>query len=324
MKKERIRDETNLRDMNNKTKIRIIIPCYNEETNIHYIFNLIQPYIRMINYSKYEFSYLFIDDGSTDRTIPAIKQLISEKNNIKIEYLQLSRNFGKESAMYAGMEKSINFDAIIFIDADGQDNPNILPSMIQAYEQGYDDVYGKRVSRTDNNCITKILSDSFYSTLNLFSKYNIPAEVGDFRLLSNKCIRELVRLKEKNRYTKGIFSFIGFNKIEIPFERLNRIHNKSKWNLTKKIGFAINAYINFSPIIYLFPFYLSILLFISTIIFSFYNINNIFINTYTNYLLIFLGLIVLNFISIFATITLKILNMILEEVKDRPIYIEKK
>ena len=312
-------------------KIKFIIPCKNEELNINLIYNLINKIILnktvLFNLKyQYEFSFLFVDDGSSDDTINEIKKLKEtnkDKNNI--EYISLSRNFGKESAMMAGLEESKhNCDAVIFMDADGQDNPIVIVQMLKEYEKGYNDIYGKRINRNDNNFFESFLSNTFYKLINKFSKYNkIPEEVGDFRLLDKECINALLKLKEKNRYTKGLFSFIGFKKKEIKFFRPNRNHGKTKWNLRKKLSFSLDAIVSFTNIIYIIPFYLFLLSLIPDTFYLIYNFNNIFINNNVYKLIVFLFLLTTSLIILCSTIILRILFYILEETKNRPLYFKK-
>lgn len=310
-------------------KIKFIIPCKNEEVNINLIYQLITDVITnetiLFHFKhQYKFSFLFIDDGSIDNTLKNIIKLKKENENIlDINYISLSRNFGKESAMMAGLEESkYNCDAVIFIDADGQDDPLIIAKMIKEYEKGYNDVYGKRINREDNNYFMNFLSNCFYKILNKFSIYNdIPEEVGDFRLLDKECINALLSLKEKNRYTKGLFSFIGFKKKEIPFNRPHRYRGKTKWNFKKKLSFSLDAIVGFTNLIYIIPFFAFLINTVISIIYFLYNYNEI-INKelVSKELIVVLFLILLNAILLFTTIILRILFYILDETKNRPLY----
>ena len=216
--------------------ISLLIPVYNEELSIPLLYKELLKVIRIEN--TYNWEILFINDGSQDNTINIIKQLrIQDK---RVCYIDLSRNFGKESAMLAGFD-NVKGDAVIILDADLQDPPSLIPEMIKYWKEGYQDVYAKRKSRGKESWIRRNLSLSFYNILQKYSKVEVLKNVGDFRLLDRKCIDALKSLRESERYTKGLFCWIGFKKKEILFDRGNRIMGKSSWSPIKLFDLAIEG-----------------------------------------------------------------------------------
>mgnify|MGYP003092192659 FL=1 len=224
-----------------KKLVTIIIPAYNEEKVLPKLFNRLDKLSQ--NESNYLFEFLFINDGSKDSTM----KLISEKSTIdnRISYINLSRNFGKERAMLAGFDYAKG-DAIVIIDADLQDPPELIPNMISLWEEGYDDVYAKRESREGETWLKKATSKWFYSILDKISSIEIQRDTGDFRLLDRRAIEALKTLRESNRYTKGMFSWVGFKKKEITYKRDPRAAGETKWNYFKLFNLAIEGITSFT------------------------------------------------------------------------------
>lgn len=224
-----------------KKLVTIIIPAYNEEKVLPKLFNRLDKLSQ--NESNYLFEFLFINDGSKDSTM----KLISEKSTIdnRISYINLSRNFGKERAMLAGFDYAKG-DAIVIIDADLQDPPELIPNMISLWEEGYDDVYAKRESREGETWLKKATSRWFYSILDKISSIEIQRDTGDFRLLDRRAVEALKTLRESNRYTKGMFSWVGFKKKEITYKRDPRAAGETKWNYFKLFNLAIEGITSFT------------------------------------------------------------------------------
>ena len=222
-------------------KLSIIIPMYNEEEALPY------TYKRLVSLGKqienYEMEFLFVNDGSKDNSLEIVKAF-REKDN-RVCYLNLSRNFGKEVAMGAAFDY-VTGDAIAIIDADLQDPPELIVEMLKYYEEGYDDVYAKRRSRNGESWLKKFTSKSFYKILSKVSSVPIQRDTGDFRLLSRRAIEALRKFPEKQRYTKGMFSLIGFKKKEVEFDRDSRVAGKTKWNYFKLIDLAIDGITSFT------------------------------------------------------------------------------
>ncbi|WP_026692811.1 glycosyltransferase family 2 protein [Peribacillus kribbensis] len=221
--------------------ITILIPAYNEEEVLYKLYHRLSKVIN--NITNYEFELLFVNDGSKDQTINIIKEL--RETDIRVSYIDLSRNYGKETAMLAGFDYTRG-DALIIIDADLQDPPELIPEMIELWEQGYDDVFAKRKSRSGESWLKKWTSKSFYRVLQKVSRIKIEEDTGDFRLLDKRCVRALQQLRETQRYTKGMFSWIGFNKKEILFDRDPRAAGTTKWNYAKLMDLAIEGITSFT------------------------------------------------------------------------------
>jgi len=216
--------------------ISILIPAYNEEQVLHTLINRLDAVTSGL--PNYQFEYLFVNDGSTDNTLFLLKQLVNHRNDIS--YVNLSRNFGKEVAMLAGFDHTKG-QAVIIIDADLQDPPELIPEMISYWEQGYDDVFAKRRSRAGESWFKKWSSSRYYKILETLSNIPVQRDTGDFRLLDRRCIDALQQLREGQRYTKGMYSWIGFNKKEILFDRDPRAAGETKWNYGKLFNLAIDG-----------------------------------------------------------------------------------
>ena len=222
-------------------KITIIVPAYNEEESLPFLYERLTKLIDSIK--NYEFEVLFINDGSKDATLELIKQ-IREKDE-RYCYVNLSRNFGKEIAMMAGLDYAKG-DAVIFIDADLQDPPELIPELIKYWEEGYDDVYAKRKSRDGETFLKKFTSKMYYKVLQKVSRVEIQKDTGDFRLLDRRCVNALKKLRESQRCSKSMFSWIGYKKKEVLFDRDARIAGKTKWNYKRLIDLAIDGITSFT------------------------------------------------------------------------------
>ena len=207
---------------NEKKLVSILVPAYNEEEVLNMLYERLKKIID--SNTKYNFEILFINDGSKDNTLKIIKELRSIDSNVC--YLNLSRNFGKETAMIAGLDY-VKGDCVIIIDADLQDPPELIPQMLKFWEEGYDDVYAKRKSRKGETFLKKFTSKMYYKTLQSVTNIEIQKHTGDFRLLDRRCIEALKSLRESERYTKGLFSWIGYNKKELLYDRDPRAARKN-------------------------------------------------------------------------------------------------
>lgn len=225
-------------------KISIIVPCYNEEDSIPLFYNEINKVFNTLK--KYNYELIFINDGSKDNTINIIKEL--SKKDKKIKYINLSRNFGKEAAMLAGLETSTG-DYIAIMDADLQDPPSLLPEMINYMEkEDYDCVATRRVTRKGEPIIRSIFARMFYKIINKMSKVEMVDGARDYRLMTRQMINEIIRLKEYNRYSKGLFSFVGFNTKWIEYENIERVAGETKWSFWKLFKYAIEGIVAFSTV----------------------------------------------------------------------------
>jgi glycosyltransferase involved in cell wall biosynthesis len=191
----------------------------------------------------YEWEVLFVNDGSNDNTLDVIKSLRQEDN--RINYLDLSRNFGKENAMLAGIDY-VSGDGLVIMDADLQHPPMVISEMLKYWEKGYDDIYAKREDRGKESWFRKQFSLLFYKLLQKISRLEVPQNVGDFRLLDKSCIDVLRNIRETERYSKGIFAWIGFNKKEITFKQSDRIAGKTSWSFLSLLSLAVEGIISFT------------------------------------------------------------------------------
>lgn len=222
-------------------KISILIPCYNEEQSLPLLY---PELVKLMDANPgYEWELMFVNDGSKDNTLAVLQQL--RQQDSRVNYVDLSRNFGKEAAMLAGFDH-VSGDCMVIIDADLQHPPTLIPEMIKWWDQGYDDVYAKRKSRGKESWLRKRLSLQFYKILQRSSRFEVLQNVGDFRLLDRCCINALKQLRESERYTKGMYSWIGFKKKEIEFEQGDRIAGESSWNYRQLFSFAIDGITSFT------------------------------------------------------------------------------
>lgn len=224
-----------------RDKISIIIPCYNEEKAIPLFFDEVNKISNQMNNVNFEF--LFVNDGSTDKTLNIIKKLIEEDNRIK--YISFSRNFGKEAAMYAGLNYATG-DYITIMDADLQDPPTLLPAMYIYVKEGYDIIGTRRVNRKGEPKIRSFFARRFYKIINKMSKVEMVDGARDYRLMTRQVVDAILSLKEYNRYSKGLFSFVGFDIKWIEYENIERVAGETKWSFWKLFKYAIEGITAFS------------------------------------------------------------------------------
>lgn len=221
--------------------ITIIVPCYNEQEVLEQFHKRTEDVLRGI--SDCRFRYLFVNDGSRDGTLGILRRLAVEDK--KVSYLSFSRNFGKEAAMLAGLDYA-DCDAAVIMDADLQHPPEMIPEMIRWWRQGYDDVCAKRTDRNDEGFVKRHLTNFFYKLLQKCSRTEIQRNVGDFRLLDRRCIAALRLMREGERYTKGMFTWVGFRKKEILFHVQPRAAGKTTWNYWSLLNLAIEGLTSFT------------------------------------------------------------------------------
>lgn len=309
----------NLRFMERKKIVSILIPCYNEESSLPLLFQELEKLIR--TYTHVDWELFFIDDGSKDHTLEIITNYAKSDN--RISYASLSRNFGKENAMLAGFDYVCG-DCIIIIDADLQDPPSLIPQMIQLWEEGYQDVYARRNFRGHESWLRRNLSKAFYFILDKSTRYEMLRNVGDFRLLDRKCIDALCRLRESERYTKGLFCWIGYNKKEILFDRSDRVAGKSNWNYRNLFNLAMEGITGFTTVPLRFASLVGILIAFGALCYMIWIITKVLIwgDPVSGYptimtVMLFLGAIQLIAIGILG----EYVGRIFGEVKKRPVYL---
>lgn len=226
-----------------KKKISIIIPSYNEEEAIPLFYEAIDKISKEID-KKFEF--IFVNDGSKDKTKEVIKEL-SQKDE-RVKYIDFSRNFGKESAMYAGLELSTG-DYVAIMDADLQDPPILLPEMLRLIEEEHYDCVGtRRVTRKGEPKIRSFFARMFYKLINKMSKTEMVDGARDYRLMTRQMVNSILELKEYNRYSKGLFSFVGYDTKWLEYENIERVAGETKWSFWKLFKYAIEGIVAFSTV----------------------------------------------------------------------------
>lgn len=221
--------------------VTILVPVYNEQEVLPLFHQTLSRELEVV--ADVVFEILFVDDGSKDSTLSIIENLAT--NDTRISYLSLSRNFGKERAMIAGLD-AVRSDAVIIMDVDLQDPPNLIAQMIREWKAGYDDVYAKRRTRAGESWLKRTTAQTYYRLLQRTTRIEVQQNTGDFRLLDRKCIDALTRFRESERYTKGMFSWIGFKKKELLFDRDSRAAGRTKWNYRGLIDLAIDGITSFT------------------------------------------------------------------------------
>lgn len=300
-------------------KVSILIPAYNEEQNLSRLYEALTDLMQ--KHPNYEWEILFVNDGSKDRTLEKIKELRARDS--RICYVDLSRNFGKEKAMLAGFDY-VTGDCMVIMDADLQHPPVLISEMLKYWEEGYDDIYGKRKTRGKESWLRKKFSLLFYSILQHSTRFDILPNVGDFRLLDRSCINVLKQMRESERYTKGMFCWIGFRKKELLFEQQDRLAGESSWNFWALLNLAIEGITSFTIV----PLRLSTLLGFLVALFTFIYMIYFFIKTLIwgdpiqgfptlIIVILFLGGVLLISLGIIG----EYLGRIFNETKKRPTYV---
>ena len=299
-------------------KISLIIPTYNEEESLPFLYEKLNEVMDQLNH--YDFEILFVNDGSKDRSLELIKSY-REKDK-RFCYLDFSRNFGQEIAMAAGLDY-VTGDCAIFMDADLQDPPELIPEMVKYWEEGYDDVYAKRKTRTGEGFLKKYTSKMYYKVLQKMTNIEIQTDTGNYRLIDRRCINALRKMTESERCLKSMFSWIGYNKKEVLFDRPPRIAGKTKWNYIKLMDLAISGITSFTTSPLRISTYVAIPTFLALAIYFIYVIIKCFV-THTIIqafqaiillILFFSGIQILLF-----GIVGEYLGRIFNETKNRPLY----
>lgn len=227
--------------IDSRRRVTILVPCYNEELTLGRLYAALRPV--MDSESGYEWQLLLVNDGSRDATMRAVRELRAA--DPRVCYVDLSRNFGKERAMLAGFDHASG-DCLVVMDADLQDPPALIPQMLRLWEQGYDDVYARRKSRGRESWLRRRLSLLFYAILERSTRFEVLKNVGDFRLLDRRCVDALREMRESERYTKGMFCWIGYRKREIVFDRGDRVAGESAWSFLSLFNLAVEGIVSFT------------------------------------------------------------------------------
>lgn len=300
--------------------ISIIVPCYNEQETVEHFYDEI---IKVTDQIDYDFEFIYVNDGSKDQTVTLVKAL--RERDERVCLIDFSRNFGKEAAMLAGMEYSRG-DAVVVMDVDLQDPPSLLPQMVKFWEEGYENIYTRRRNRDGEPPIRSFFANAFYRLINKMSDVEIIDGARDYRLLSRRAVDDLVNLKEKNRFSKGLFQWVGYQGICLEFDHVDRVAGETKWSFMKLFNYAIEGITAFSNTPLRMATYTGV--FVAFVAFAY--LLFIFFNTVFNgnptagwssmvCIMLFLGGVQLIFLGVIGEYIGRIYN----EVKGRPNYIVK-
>lgn len=300
-------------------KVDLVVPCYNESQVVNIFFSEAKRVCDEL--SGYEFSFIFVDDGSSDDTLDLLKELAEIHSCVK--YISFSRNFGKESGMYAGLKNSTG-DYVVILDADLQHPPKLIPDMLKAMEEGYDCCAANRATRDGDPALRTLFTRGFYRLVNKISEVDMPDGAGDFRMMNRAMVNAVIAMSEVQRFSKGIFSWVGFKTKWISFENVERAAGVTKWNFWKLFSYAIDGITAFSTFPLKIASVLGAIISASSFIYLFYIIiKTIFVGkdvpgyASTITLMLFIGGIIILSCGILGEYVAKIYM----EVKNRPVYI---
>lgn len=298
-------------------RISVVVPIYNEEESLRECNNRL---LNVLDNIQSDYEIIYVNDGSKDTSLTILKELA--KNNKKIKVLSFSRNFGHQAAVSAGIEHSKG-DCVVLIDGDLQDPPELISDMISKWNEGFDVVYGKRSKRNGETWFKKISAKMFYRTINQVSDIDIPKDTGDFRLMDRRVVDAFLKMPEKNRFIRGMVSWVGFNQVAIEYERDKRYAGITKYPIKKMIKFAKDGIVSFSK---------KPLKFITQAGLCFISLSIIMLMT-MSIVIGFKGyewLLIINSIMFFSGIQMfslgiigEYIGRIYDEAKDRPLYIVK-
>jgi glycosyltransferase involved in cell wall biosynthesis len=303
--------------MSEKKSISIVVPMYNEEAVFHTLFKVLEETLAQLDVT---YEVICVDDGSKDKT----RELLMAKTqqDPRVKAVLLSRNFGKEAAMTAAIDYASG-DAVIPIDADLQDPPELIGQMVEKWREGFDVVYAKRVSRMTDTPMKRNTAGLFYRVFNMLSEIPIPENVGDYRLMDRRVVDAIKRLPEKDRFMKGLFCWPGFSSTSIEFERPERMEGETKFNYWKLWNFALNGITSFSSLPVRMGVYLGLI--VSAVAF-FYGLIILLKTLFTGVevpgyaslmvVMLFIGGVQLFFLGLLG----EYIGRIYKEVKNRPIY----
>ncbi|MEO6519987.1 MAG: glycosyltransferase family 2 protein [Pseudoxanthomonas sp.] len=222
-------------------RLTVVVAARNEAGNLPLLHPRIAAVLRRLD--GIDGRVLYVDDGSSDETWQVMQRLASQDPCVSL--LRLSRNFGKELALTAGLDQ-VEEGAVLILDADGQDPPELIPQFVAKWREGYDDVHGTRIQREGESWLKRATAAAFYRVIGRLSKTPIPADTGDFRLLSPRAVAALRQLRERHRFMKGLFGWVGFNQVAISYRRDARVMGKSNFGLWKLWNFALEGITSFS------------------------------------------------------------------------------
>ena len=229
--------------------LSVVVPCYNEEENVELFYTELIKNDPFFEREKIELELLYVDDGSRDGTVKEVKKLIERDKRVHL--VSFSRNFGKEAAMYAGLENAEG-DYVVLMDVDLQDPPSLLPEMFSHLKQGYDSVATRRVSRKGEPPVRSFFARMFYRLMKKISKTEIMDGARDYRLMTRQMVDAILSMQEYNRFTKGIFGWVGFQTKWLEYENVERAKGETKWSFWKLLVYSIDGILAFSTVPLLF------------------------------------------------------------------------
>lgn len=299
--------------------LTVLVPVYNEEAVIGEFYRRTVDVCETLEGTRFEL--LFVDDGSSDRSIELVHDLIQDDPRVSL--LRLSRNFGKEAALTAGLDH-VDSDAVIIIDADLQDPPELIPDMLKLWRQGYDTVYGQRTERHGESFTKKVTASAFYRLMAHVGRFSIPRDTGDFRLLSRRAVNALKSLPESNRFMKGLFSWIGYPQIALKYSRDPRHAGDTKFNYWKLWNFALDGITSFTTLPLKLASYIGVLLAFGSFVYGAYVVVKTLLwgDPVPGYpslmtVILFIGGIQLMFLGVLG----EYLGRMFDETKRRPLYL---
>ncbi len=302
----------------NLVELSIVVPLYNEEANVDYLFKRL---LAILNNLKTTYEIVCVNDGSQDNTLYHLLQY--HQDNPKIKIINLSRNFGKEIALTAGIDHATGA-AVIPLDADLQDPPELIEELVAKWREGYDVVYATRRSRLGESWLKRFSANAFYRTIGNLSKVPIPSNTGDFRLLDRRVVEAIKRMPERTRFMKGLFAWVGFKQTSITFDRQPRFQGKTKWNYWKLWNFALDGIISFSLLPLKVWIYVGVFISLISLIYALFLVLRtlvlgIDVPGYASLMVavLFLGGIQLVTLGVLG----EYLGRVYEEVKNRPLYL---
>lgn len=298
--------------------IDIVVPCFNEQEVLPLFKEETDKVIESLN--DYDFNYIFVDDGSKDNTLNILKEFSENYSNVK--YISFSRNFGKEAAMYAGFSNTTG-DYVIIMDADLQHPPKLIPDMIKEIENGYDCCALYRSQQKGESFIRKAVSKVFFSFQNKISNVKMPNGAVDYRIMSRKMVDTLVRISEKQRFSKGLFCWIGFNTKWLEYDNVERPAGTTKWNIWKLFKYALDGFTSFSVSPLRFIFLLGTILTCLSIIYLIVLLVLALCGLLIGFNFVLIGLLILitGILEISIGVVAEYIGRIHAEVKNRPIYV---
>lgn len=301
-----------------KKLISILIPCYNEALSLPILIPKLEDIAN--NLKQYDWEFLCVNDGSKDNTLEVLRELRTVHN--RVNYIDLSRNYGKENAMLAGFDY-VKGDCMVIMDADLQHPPHVILQMLDKWEEGYDDVYASRLTRGKESWLRKKLSLLYYRILQRSTRLEVLPNVGDFRLLDRRCINALKQMRENNRYTKGMYCYIGFKKTYVTFETEDRIAGESSMNYKTLINLAIEGILSYTTV----PLRIATVIGVLTSLFAFIYMLLVFIKTLLygdpvqGYPTMMIVILFLGGMQLLALGVLgEYIGRIFTETKNRPVY----